>query len=365
MPDNIRLQLLVGDRTVAAPPIEVTQAFSELRVTTADETPSGFQLTLVTNGCSSLARSLLPSGFFDPPKRVVAAVIWRGSTTVLIDGVVMRHDVRVGDGPGALTVTLTGDDLTALMDLTAKVRDFQGQAVEQQVESICDDYRQYGINSHVHDAPERDAPNPRVRSDLQRGTDLDHVRALASDVGYVFRLDTDRTPGRSTAYWGPPQRGGTPQPTLTTNVNGDGNVISLRFGFDGRAKTQYTVKGQLVSPADVSTLRPPLAARPAKALVTRPLPPTARLDSIEASLLAGSLTADASDTVTCTGELDVRHYGTILRSRRTVSVRGAGGSFDGSYYVRSVTHDLSLGRYRQSFELVRDGTGPLSRRLPP
>ncbi len=366
MADDIRLQLLVGDRTVAAPPAEVTQAVTGLRVTTADESASGFQLTLTTSVGSPLVDSLLPTGFFDPPKRLVAAVIWRGTTTVLVDGVVMRHDLRAGDGPGSLTITLTGDDLTALMDLTAKVTDFQGQAVEDQVSSICDGYRQYGIVADVHDAPERDdRPDPRKRSDIQRGTDLAYLRSLAADVGYVFRLDTDRSPGQSTAYWGPARRGGAPQPTLNTNAGGDSNVETLSFSFDGRAKTQYTSKGKVVSAPDVSTLRPPLTARPATALVTAPLPPSARLDATETLLLAGSLAAGASDTVTGTGELDVRRYGAILRSRQLVCVRGAGTSFDGTYYVRSVTHDLAPGRYHESFELVRDGTVPLSQRTPP
>jgi hypothetical protein len=38
-----------------------------------------------------------------------------------------------------------------------------------------------------------------------------------------------------------------------------------------------------------------------------------------------------------------------------VSVRGAGLAYDGFYYVKSVTHDLKRGEYKQSFTLARDG----------
>jgi hypothetical protein len=49
-------------------------------------------------------------------------------------------------------------------------------------------------------------------------------------------------------------------------------------------------------------------------------------------------------------------YGQILRARMYVGVRGAGPSYDGLYYVDSVTHNLKRGEYKQSFTLTRDGT---------
>jgi hypothetical protein len=38
-----------------------------------------------------------------------------------------------------------------------------------------------------------------------------------------------------------------------------------------------------------------------------------------------------------------------------VSVRGAGLAYDGLYFVKSVTHDIKRGEYKQSFALGRDG----------
>jgi hypothetical protein len=38
-------------------------------------------------------------------------------------------------------------------------------------------------------------------------------------------------------------------------------------------------------------------------------------------------------------------------------VRGAGDACDGVYYVRSVTHTIETGSWRQKFELVREGLG--------
>ena len=48
-------------------------------------------------------------------------------------------------------------------------------------------------------------------------------------------------------------------------------------------------------------------------------------------------------------------YGQILRARMLVGVRGAGITYDGMYYVESVTHNLKRGEYKQNFTLSRDG----------
>jgi len=51
----------------------------------------------------------------------------------------------------------------------------------------------------------------------------------------------------------------------------------------------------------------------------------------------------------------VTRYGSVLRNRMLVGVRGGGLAYDGMYYVNSVTHTLKRGEYKQSFQLSRDG----------
>ena len=50
-----------------------------------------------------------------------------------------------------------------------------------------------------------------------------------------------------------------------------------------------------------------------------------------------------------------RLSGTVLKPRKLVGVRGAGLAYDGLYYVKSVTHKIKAGEYKQSFELSRNG----------
>ena len=65
--------------------------------------------------------------------------------------------------------------------------------------------------------------------------------------------------------------------------------------------------------------------------------------------------AESSEVVTCTGGLDVTRYGGVLNARQLVGLRGAGPAFDGLYYVKSVTHKIKRGEYKQDFTLTRNG----------
>ena len=108
---------------------------------------------------------------------------------------------------------------------------------------------------------------------------------------------------------------------------------------------------------DITPLNPPLGLVP-------PLPPqivslddTAQLSPLGALMAGLAYAGQHSDSVFGTGSLDVARYGRLLKSRQLVGVRGAGLPFDGLYYVKSVTHDIKRGEYKQSFTLARNGAG--------
>jgi len=65
--------------------------------------------------------------------------------------------------------------------------------------------------------------------------------------------------------------------------------------------------------------------------------------------------AQNAEAVTCEGSLDVTRYGGVLNARQLVGVRGSGPAFDGLYYVKSVTHKIKRGEYKQNFMLTRNG----------
>ena len=87
----------------------------------------------------------------------------------------------------------------------------------------------------------------------------------------------------------------------------------------------------------------------------RILKDTAKLSIPQAILRGLGEAGRSSDSISGSGSLDVLRYGSPLKSRRLVGVRGAGDPFDGLYYVSSVTHSLKRGEYKQSFQLSRNG----------
>ena len=64
--------------------------------------------------------------------------------------------------------------------------------------------------------------------------------------------------------------------------------------------------------------------------------------------------------MTASGTLSALRYGGILQSRALVGLRGAGLSYNGLYYVKSVTHKITKDDYKQDFELAREGLGAIT-----
>ncbi|WP_424886816.1 hypothetical protein [Streptomyces sp. XH2] len=363
MTSSLQLMLLVGEKVAVPAPAILTDALQSVQVTTSSDAASGFQLTLAVSKDSPLTRVLLPTGLLDPTKRVIVVAVVSGVPHVLMDGVITRHELDPGTGPGGATLTLTGEDLSLLMRLEHRRASFTGQPRHLRVSMVCARYIEYGIIP-VAVPPVIDAlPLPGGEEPVQADTDLAYLQKLAKQSGYVFFIEPGPLPGANIAYWGPEARTGVPQPALTVNSDAATNVESLRFAYDGLSATEYTVDVTLpvvkttvpVPVPDVSLLRPPLAVRPAPALTRKPLPDLTGRSLPDKLLLGLSRTAETRDAVTAQGSLDVLRYGHVLKARGLVGVRGAGPAHDGLYYVRSVTHEIKRGEYRQSFSLVREG----------
>lgn len=169
-------------------------------------------------------------------------------------------------------------------------------------------------------------------------------------------------PATSKAYWGPEIRVGEAQPALSVNMDALSNVEELNFNFDKEKKTMPIVYFQEsvsktpipVPIPDVSPLNPPLGLVPPLPPQVKQLDNTAQMSPVSALMTGLAYAGRHSDSVFGNGRLDVGRYGRILKSRRLVGVRGAGVAFDGLYFVKSVTHDIRRGAYKQSFTLARN-----------
>lgn len=360
---SLRLMLLMGPLVAVPVPAPLTDALQSVKVTTSTQQASGFQLTFAVSARSVIQQALLPAGFFDPGVRAVVAAVVDGAPSVLMDGIITQQEMAPSADPGAATLTVTGEDLSVLMDMRHERECYPGLPHQARAMAICAKYAMHGIVPVAVPPVMTHVPNPIEHIPIQSSTDLAYLKAIASEVGYVFFLEPGPLPGASIAYWGPQVRAGLVQPALTLGAGAASTVESLSFTYDGLSRTQYTValtepnsKIQIDLPVpDVSLLHPPLAARPAVTLRQEPLPDVSDRSVTEALLLGLSRTSAAADAIRGTGKLDVLRYGHVLRARHLVGVRGAGLAYDGLYYVSSVTHDIKRGEYKQSFSLTRDG----------
>lgn len=361
----IHLTLMIGPAVPLPVPPEVLDALVSVQVTTSASDASGFQLQFTINNRSPLQTLFLLSGGSPVPlMRVIIVVTINGAANVLMDGVTTNHELTPGADPGHSTLTVTGKDLTQVMDYL----DFSGipypaMPNEARVLLILAKYAVLGVVPMVLPSVLVDIPIPTKEIPRHKGKDLAYVKSLADEVGYVFYLDPGPAPGMSIAYWGPEIKVGAPQPALNINMDAYTNVESLTFHFNADSKSLPVVfvqnpetKVPIPIPIpDITPLNPPLGLIPPIPKNIDPITDTAKYSPVRGAMIGLAKASRSADGVTGTGSLDVLRYGRALKARSLVGVRGAGMAFDGLYYVKSVTHHIKRGEYKQNFTLGRNG----------
>jgi hypothetical protein len=359
---GIRLILWVG-RTIPRPAPSVMKALTEVVVTNDAEGQDGFQLTLTLGKDRFVDYGVLSDGTFDALNRVVIGVVMGALPEVLIDGVVTHHQVVPSGDPGMSTLTVTGKDVTQMLDLDERNETYPNQPDWIIVARLLTRYPEYGLLPQTTVTP--DVPIMLQRIPHQQETDLQFIRRLANDNGFVFYVEPV-TFGFNRAYFGPEVRVGLPQAALTQNMGSATNVKSLSFSNDPLAPVR--TRGSFMEPflklpipiPSLPSLRlPPLSRNPRAAVRTVQLRSTANENTARATSAAVASATRAPEPIEGNGEVDAVRYGSVLRARRLVGVRGAGTSYDGFYWVKRVTHKLQPGAYSQQFTLSRDGTGAL------
>jgi hypothetical protein len=365
MLDGLHLTLLIGSLAVPIPaPLPLMEALQSVQVNHQRDR-TGFQLTFTVGKTSPIQTVMLPAGLLDPMiTRVVIIATLRGIPNVIMDGVVTRHEIAPSNEPGQSTLTVTGEDPSVLMSVVDGKVIWPAMPDIARLNIILAKYAFVGLVPVVLPHPIITVRRPTEGYDVQTGADLNYIKGLASQCGYTFYIEPGPAPLSSIAYFGPDLRIPIPQPALSVNLDWETNVESLNFSLDGLAKKilvltifdPATHKVPIPIPVpNIDVIKPPLGLRltpPAKIEFPGRM---AHLPPDEAAKRAFGLMRDGSQAVSGSGSLNVMRYGRILRARMLVGVRGAGATYDGLYYVESVTHNIKRGEYKQNFTLARDG----------
>jgi hypothetical protein len=374
----VQLNLLVGPMIPLPVPLLV-QALTEVVVNSSDTAPSGFQLTFHAERSTLLGLvddPLLLGGPFSllaPNNRVILTALVNGFPQVLIDGFIAGQVYN--PSPEGSTLTVYGDDVSMKMDQIEMSMDWPYMPDFVIATALIAKYAWLGIVPMVIPTPT--SVVPRDYMPRQTSTDLRFLQQLAGENGCTFCIRPGLVPGTGIGYWGPPLRVGTdvtrfglPQKALSVDMGPFTNVESISFDYNAQ-KPQITygavIEDGLPTPLPVATMAslrlPPLA-------LYQPLfnPLTARWrllehqgrDYIETLALAQVATdVSSDDTVTAKGTVDTVRYGALLQAPGLVGVRGAGLTYDGLYYIKSVTHTIKSKttdwEYKQDFVLTREG----------
>jgi hypothetical protein len=371
---GIHLTLLIGPSVPVPAPPEMMEALMKVEVTHSDSDLSGFQLTFHAGRSGMLDvldYPLLSSPLLRPCNRVILIVTFNATPRVLMDGIITDQQLSQNSDPGATTLTITGEDVSVMMDLEEKSVEHPAQDETIIAMKLIASYAKYGLIPMVRPPLVIDPPIPIERVPVQQSTDLDYLKAMAERHAYVFYITPGPVPFTNTAYWGPPKRIDIIQSPITVNMGPESNVLgTINFRNDalkvtsvsGKVMDRLTNQSQPVQ--NILTTRPPLSSQPA--LLTQPcvrkkkFRAEAGLNVMQAMARAQAMTDASINTIKAEGELDALRYGNLLQARGLVGLRGAGYSYDGIYYVKSVTHHIEKGSYKQRFTLTREGLGSIT-----
>ncbi len=364
MVSPLYLTLLIGPMEPLPAPKPLADALISVEVTESATGRSGFQLVFTVADKGILETFfLLAGGSPLPIIRVVLLVTFPGIPQVIVDGMVLHTEVQPDAMSGSSKLVVTGQDLTALMDLIDfSGLPYPGMPSDLRALTILAKYAMFGVVPEVIPVPAPDIPIPLLQTPSQKKTDFKYLDHLAKEVGYVFYLVPGPLPGMSQAYWGPQVRLGLPQTAINVNMDSWTNVESLNFRYEPQNAVLPIVFIQdPISKVPIPIPIPPITPfSPPLGLAV--MPPqkiefeseTAKLNPAIALMRGFARVTETSDVVVGDGSLDVMRYGQPLRARSLVGVRGAGIAFDGMHYVDQVTHRLKPGEYKQSFVLKRN-----------
>ena len=356
---GVHLTLLIGP-TVPLPanPL-LADCLEEAKVTHQDSGRSGFQITFRTGRGGPLAGIDYPLAV-DPQLKTMNRVILMATfgviPQVLMDGIITNKELQPGERPGEAKVTITGEDVSVLMDMDEKSAEHPAQPEVIVAAKLIASYPHFGMTPMVVPPPSFDPPIPIERTPSQQGTDLDHLEQMAGRLrlrllrhaGAAAR-DERRVLGAAGAHR-------LLQRAITVNMGAETNATLGAFqtnalqpttvtGSVQDTRTNQTHPGDRRSPrCACRSPRSRCGSSTSRTCAQTAARPVGHQRDHQAFAQAQGTVDATADAVTVDGELDAARYGGVLEARALVGVRGAGYQHDGLWYVKKVDARSQAGR---------------------
>jgi phage protein D len=292
--------------------------------------------------------------------KVVVRAGFDDGTEPLMTGYVTHVHARFDGDLGRCRLELWGMDGTALMDREERLRAWPDKKDSDIAQEIISGY---GFTPKVQDTAV--VHGSALSTIVQRETDIQFLRRLALRNGFECYVDGDL------GYFGAPAIAENPQPLLAVQFGAQTNVDWFTVQVDAGSPADigmyqlHRTDKKVVTSLVTESRQPPLGAKPGASLPSPGLAPAraymgmnVTTGAAEMDSLCQSLFHRAEWFVTGEGLVDGNRYGSVLRPRRPVTIKGVGVTHSGVYYVTHVTHTISAGGYTQRFRVKRNALRP-------
>jgi hypothetical protein len=284
----------------------------------------------------------------------------------IFDGYVLSQKVHLETGLTKSTITVWGQDVSWLMNLEEKVREWVDVTEGQVAAQIFGDY---GVNPADENS---DEDSPAYTEDnhslMQRGSDIAFLRMLARRSGKVIRIACADQPGVRTGYFAAPSLDGDAVASLAINDDSNWTVNALDLDWDATRPTAVTARSALFSDADPDAANGDTDDSGLTALSDQTLSAFADTDM---TVMLGTVVDSAGALVQraqgvlreagwfarCEGEADVERLGVVLRAGMLVNLVGVGALHSGKWIVWTVRHRLTKEKHTMRFTLLRNAVG--------
>lgn len=293
-------------------------------------------------------------------RKVVVTAGVEDESRQLLSGYVTHVRPDFGAGLDQCSLQVWGMDASVLMDRTDQLKDWPNK---KDSDIAAEVFAKYGLTPQVTDTEV--VHDEKISTIIQRETDIQLLTRLARRNGFECFVDGD------VGHFHPPALDDSPQPVLAVQFGEHTNVT--RFSVEVNALTPSSVamaqvdhlNGEVLDAVAESGGRPALGAAPAPDLLAPGMEAgrvqigqTVTTGGQEMTLLCQGLYDQGEWFVTGEGEVSANQYGSILKPRGTVTIKGIGETHSGVYYVSHVNHVFTGDGYTQLFRVKRNALMP-------
>ncbi|RZM19813.1 MAG: hypothetical protein EOO88_37020, partial [Pedobacter sp.] len=193
---GIYLTMLIGPGIPVPAPKALMDCISDIQVSN-NKDRSGFQLVFTLGKNDVFINGLIAAGFFDPTTtRVIIVATISGMPNVLVDGIISNHQIGPSNEPGKTSFTLTGEDVSLLMDLVEVTIPMPAMPDTAKVYAALSPFLFLGLTPIVIPPPVFTVRSPTDRWDsIPKQTPLQFLKSLAQGCGYIFMIIPGPLPG--------------------------------------------------------------------------------------------------------------------------------------------------------------------------